>query len=271
MPPKKLLTTAEKELEAKENMQKITLVALSKAGFFNEAAFYGGTCLRLLHGLDRFSEDLDFSLLKKDASFTLEKYFPAIAAEFEMRGRKIEIKKKDKQNFGKVQSAFLKDNTDTYDLKFQTTPTPKIKIETDYLPPLGFSTENKIINAKESAITRAFTLPDLFAGKMHAILFRQWQTRVKGRDWYDFEWYLEKKVPLNFKHLQERTKEFNGIELTPELFRIMLENRIKSIDFEAAKADVLPFIKNKKKIENWSQEHFLNKSKEIILKEEKTK
>ena len=108
------------QLDKKETMQRIVLSALSKAGFFDEAAFYGGTCLRLIHGLDRFSEDMDFSLMEKNPNFSLEKYFPVIINEFKMYGKLVEITKKDKQSFGKVQSAFLKDNTDTYDLKFQT-------------------------------------------------------------------------------------------------------------------------------------------------------
>ena len=100
--------------------QQMILAGLYAGGFFESAAFYGGTCLRIFHGLQRFSEDMDFSLLAQDDTFDFTKYFPAIIDAFAMVGREVEIKKKDKKNFGKVESAFLKDNTDVYDVTFQT-------------------------------------------------------------------------------------------------------------------------------------------------------
>ena len=100
-----------------------------------------------------------------------------------MVGREVEIKKKDKKNFGKVESAFLKDNTDVYDVTFQTEKSIKIKIEVDTCPPLNFKTEQKLLLQPSSFMTRCFTLPDLFAGKMHALVYRVWKNRVKGRDW----------------------------------------------------------------------------------------
>lgn len=247
------------EQRNQEDMQRTVLSALSKAGFFSEAAFYGGTCLRFLHGLNRFSEDLDFSLLRKDPTFSLEKYFPAIVKEFESKGRRVEITKKDKQSFGKVQSAFLKDCTDTYDLRFQTERTPKIKIETDFLPPLEFSTETHLLPGEDGVSVRALSLPSLFAGKMHALMFRQWQHRVKGRDWYDFEWYVKRGVSLDFGHFIERSKDFNGVVYTsPEEFLDALRSRIQEVDFKAAKEDVRPFIKDAAELEAWSTAHFLS-------------
>ena len=121
-----------------EVMQQIVLCGLQRGGFFKEAAFYGGTCLRIFHGLNRFSEDLDFSLLKKNPEFNLEAYFPAIIEECKILGRDVVITKKDKRNFGKVESAFLKDNTEVYNLSFQTEKSLKIKIEVDTMPPLDF-------------------------------------------------------------------------------------------------------------------------------------
>lgn len=259
----------ETELKKKEQMQRIVLCALSKAGFFNEAAFYGGTCLRILYGLDRFSEDMDFSLIRKDPAFSLEKYFPAIIDEFRMRGKQVEIIKKDKQSFGKVQSAFLKDNTDTYDIKFQTEKKPKVKIETDYLPPLDFKTEIKTTTGVDSAIIRTFTPECLFAGKMHALLYRQWKTRVKGRDWYDFAWYVNNNIPLSFKHLQTRIKDFNGIDVTKEQFERLLQEKILNLDIEAAKLDVYPFISSKEKLDCWSTDYFINLAKNIQFEQEK--
>lgn len=121
--------------------QQMILAGLYDGGFFESAAFYGGTCLRIFHGLQRFSEDMDFSLLAQDDKFDFTKYFPAIIDAFAMVGREVEIKKKDKKNFGKVESAFLKDNTDVYDVTFQTEKSIKIKIEVDTCPPLNFNTK----------------------------------------------------------------------------------------------------------------------------------
>ena len=127
-----------------EVMQQIALAGLYRGGFFNKAAFYGGTCLRIFHKLERFSEDMDFSLLAPDDSFNLESYFPSITDEFATLGREVVITKKDKRNFGKVESAFLKDDTEVYDVAFRTEKSLKIKIEVDIQPPLKFQTEQKM-------------------------------------------------------------------------------------------------------------------------------
>lgn len=237
--------------------QQVILAGLYQGGFFDKAAFYGGTCLRIFHGLQRFSEDMDFSLLETNDDFNFIQYFQPIIDEFAAIGRHVEIKKKDKRNFGKVESAFLKDNTDVYDVSFQTEKSIKIKIEVDTNPPLLFSTEQKLLLEPRSFMTRCFTLPDLYAGKMHALVYRAWKNRVKGRDWYDFEWYVRHKVPLDFNHLQEHIKEFNGCEKSKEEFLDDLRNRLASADINQVKADVLPFIKNPRELEIWSNDYFL--------------
>ena len=240
-----------------EVMQQITLAGLYRGGFFNKAAFYGGTCLRIFHKLDRFSEDMDFSLLTTDSSFKLENYFPSIIDEFKMLGREIVITKKDKRNFNRVESAFLKDDTEVYDVAFQTEKSLKIKIEVDTQPPLKFQTEQKLLLHPFSFMTRCFTLPDLYAGKMHALVFRTWNNRVKGRDWYDFEWYVKNGINLDFTHLQERIREFNGIEVDKEEFLRLLKKRLASTDIKMVKQDVEPFIKNTENLEIWSNDYFL--------------
>ena len=237
--------------------QQVLLAGLNQGGFFDKAAFYGGTCLRIFHGLQRFSEDMDFSLLIPDPEFDFTMYFQPIIDEFASIGRTVDIKKKDKKNFGKVESAFLKDNTDVYDISFQTEKSIKIKIEVDTNPPLQFSTEQKLLMEPRSFMTRCFTLPDLFAGKMHALVYRTWKNRVKGRDWYDFEWYVRNRIPLDFKHLQERIKEFNGCEKNKEDFMEDLKVRLRSSDIKQVKADVLPFLKNPKELDIWSNDYFL--------------
>lgn len=240
-----------------EVMQQVVLAGLARGGFFKEAAFYGGTCLRIFHGLKRYSEDMDFSLLQKNPDFKLENYFQSIIDEARVVGREVSITRKEKKNFGKVESAFLKDNTDVYNLAFQTEKTLKIKIEVDTLPPLEFQTEQKLLVQPTSFMTRCFTLPDLYAGKMHALVFRQWKNRIKGRDWYDFEWYIRNGVPLDFKHLQIRAKEFNGIDLTIEEFQNLLRERLSSGDIQSVKADVEPFVIDKQELDIWSNDYFL--------------
>ena len=237
--------------------QQVILAGLCQGGFFDKAAFYGGTCLRIFHGLQRFSEDMDFSLLSPDVAFDFTSYFQPVIDEFAAIGRTVDIKKKDKKNFGKVESAFLKDTTDVYDVSFQTEKSIRIKIEVDTNPPLRFSTEQKLLMEPRSFMTRCFVLPDLFAGKMHALVYRAWKNRVKGRDWYDFEWYVRNRVPLNFDHLQERINEFNGCRKTKEQFLEDLRQRLSTADIRQVKADVLPFIKNPRELDIWSNDYFL--------------
>jgi predicted nucleotidyltransferase component of viral defense system len=237
--------------------QQIILAGLYNGGFFDEAAFYGGTCLRIFHGLQRFSEDMDFSLLTPNNSFDFSQYFQPIIDQFAIVGREVEIKKKEKKSFGKVESAFLKDNTDVYDVSFQTEESIKIKIEVDTQPPLKFNTEQKLLLLPESFMARCFTLPDLFAGKMHALVYRAWKNRVKGRDWYDFEWYVRHNVPLDFTHLQERVWQFNHEEIGRESFLDKLNERLATSDITQVKADVMPFLRNPKETDIWSNDYFL--------------
>ena len=243
--------------------QQIILSGLYNGGFFNEAAFYGGTCLRIFHGLHRFSEDMDFSLLAPNENFDFTHYFQPIIDQFAMVGREVEIRKKDKKNFGKVESAFLKDNTDVYDITFQTEKSVKIKIEVDTQPPLKFQTEQKLLLLPQSFMTRCFTLPALFAGKMHALVYRAWKNRVKGRDWYDFEWYVRHNVPLDFTHLCERALQVNHEELDKETFLQKLNERLATADMNQIKADVLPFVRNPKELYIWSNDYFMELAKMI--------
>lgn len=242
---------------AHEVMQQIALAGLYRGGFFDHAAFYGGTCLRLFHDLPRFSEDMDFSLIEKRDDIHLDNYFPAIIREFGMAGLDVKIEKKEKKIFGRVESAFLKENTETYEIKFQTKKTVKIKIELDTDPPLQFETEQKVLLQPYSFMVRCFTLPDLYAGKMHALAYRGWQRRIKGRDWYDFEWYVRNGIPLNFNHLQARVKEFSGDDVDKETFLKALRERLATGNIDLVKADVQGFIDNPHDLDIWSNDYFL--------------
>ena len=250
-----------------EVCQKIALAGLHRGGFFDHAAFYGGTCLRMFYGLPRFSEDMDFSLTQKRDDIHLENYFDASREEFNLAGFDITITKKEKKAFGKVESAFLKENTEAYDIKFQTKKTVKVKIELDTDPPLLFNTEQKLLMQPYSFMVRCFTLPDLYAGKMHALVYRAWQRRVKGRDWFDFEWYVRNGVPLSFRHLQERIREFNGEIVSPEEFIDQLRKKIVETDIENVKQDVIPYIAQNQQtdLDIWSNEYFLMLADKIVI------
>ena len=242
-----------------EVMQQIALAGLHRGGFFDKAAFYGGTCLRIFHGMERFSEDMDFSLLREDPAFSLENYFGAITAEFKALGRDIVISKKQKARQTNVESAFLKDDTAVYDLRFKKERGVKIKLEVDIHPPPGFSTEQKLLLLPYSFMTRCYALPDLFAGKMHALMFRNWKTRVKGRDWHDFEWYVRNGVKLHFEHFRRRVLQFGSLEggeMTEASFKRLLKEKIAATNLNAVKADVRPFIKDARVMEIWSADYF---------------
>jgi predicted nucleotidyltransferase component of viral defense system len=255
-----IATKADLSNATHEIMQQITLAGLYHGGFFDHAAFYGGTCLRIFYNMKRFSEDLDFSLLQSDEHFTLENYFKPIIAEFEALGKEVIIQKKTKTRQRNVESAFLKENTEIYNLQLTTKKRIKIKIEVDTQPPSDFATEYKLLLLPFSFMTRCYTLPDLYAGKMHAFLFRNWQNRVKGRDWYDFEWYVRNSISLNFNHLQKRAEQINAFaekEFTPGTFKKMLKERIEKTNIVAVKNDVRPFLKNPQEMEIWSTDYFL--------------
>ncbi|GAP70538.1 nucleotidyl transferase [Bacteroidales bacterium 6E] len=243
-----------------EVMQQIVLAGLYRGAFFNKAAFYGGTCLRIFYSIQRFSEDMDFSLLSKDPDFRLENYFDAIHSEFKAVGREVIITKKEKKTPTNVESAFLKDDTSVYNLQFSTERSIKIKIEADVNPPAGFQTEHKLLLLPFSFMVRCYTLPDLYAGKIHALLFRGWKNRVKGRDWYDFEWHVRNNTPLNLEHFHQRALQSENDffeNLTPGILRQMLKQKIQETNIEMVKNDVRPFIRNTSELDIWSTDYFI--------------
>jgi hypothetical protein len=203
---------------------------------------------------------MDFSLTEIDDNFNLETYFDAITNEFTLLGREVQIQKKEKSQDTQIESAFLKDNTDIVNIRFQTDPSVKIKIEVDKVPPLKFNTEHKLLLLPFSFMTRCFTLPGLFAGKVHALMFRKWRNRVKGRDWYDFEWYIRNNVQLDFNHFKERVIQSEGIEfenLTLDQFKQLLKEKINSTKIEMVTDDVRRFVINPQELEIWSTGYFL--------------
>jgi hypothetical protein len=266
----------------KEVFQEISLLGLYQGGFFEKAAFYGGTALRILHGLPRFSEDLDFTLLEKNDDFDIEQYFRPIIDEFEALGIKIDIAKKEKKNFASdITSAFLKNGTSIHTLKIEANDLGnildgihsgkklKIKFEVDVNPPLKFKTESKTLLLPKTFNIITMTLPNLYAGKMHAVLCRKWILRVKGRDWFDFEWYVKRNTALNLEHLQERMYESGDLNkdknLSEELFKELMYKRIDELDVDAAIKEVSPFIKDKSGFEFWSKDYFKLLTDKVIF------
>ncbi|HQV77708.1 MAG: nucleotidyl transferase AbiEii/AbiGii toxin family protein [Chitinophagales bacterium] len=252
----------------REIMQEIALAGLSRTDFFENAAFYGGTALRIFYGLDRFSDDLDFSLLEKNPDFSLETYFAAIVTEFEAIGMKVNIKEKDKRIKTSIESAFLKSNTIWKELVLedivqqagiQSNKSIKVKIEVDCEPPLGYKTEEKLLLRPFSFYVKCFTRSNLFAGKMHALLFRKWKNRIKGRDWYDLEWYIKNGIPLDMKHFLQRainTGDWNKKTISEKQITALLQEKIKSVSFDKVKEDVVRFIKDEKLLEIWNLQYF---------------
>jgi predicted nucleotidyltransferase component of viral defense system len=252
----------------REIIQEITLAGLYRSGFFEKAAFYGGTALRIFHGLERFSEDLDFSLLDVNPDFSLEPYLQSTVRELAALGIKVSIQDKEKINNSKIDSAFLKDDTVWKELVIQSIVKQenlnsgkgiKIKIEIDTKPPLGFSTEEKLLIRPFSFYTKCFTLSDLFAGKMHALLFRKWGNRVKGRDWFDMEWYIRKNVPLHLNHFRIRAMDsgdWSNEPLNQENLIELLTEKIDQVSFDLVRKDVTPFIKDDSSLKIWSSQYF---------------
>ncbi|HET9053522.1 MAG TPA: nucleotidyl transferase AbiEii/AbiGii toxin family protein [Cyclobacteriaceae bacterium] len=252
----------------REIMQEIALAGLYRAGFFEKAAFYGGAALRIFYGLDRFSEDLDFSLLQPDRNFTLDKYTKAVQEEFESLGMTVSVTGKKKSGESQVESAFLKSETLWKELVLEDVVPQtgldqkvniKIKIEVDKTPPGGFETEQKLLLRPFSFYVKCFTRPYLFAGKVHALLFRKWKDNVKGRDWYDFEWYIKNNIPLALDHFKERAKESNDLpegRFTEIELRQLLKARFDKTAIDRVKTDVARFIPNSSRLDIWSAEYF---------------
>lgn len=266
----KCATSADYRNALKEIIQELSLFGLWRHKFFEHAAFYGGTALRILHGLNRFSEDLDFSLISSNPAFQLASYENGIRLELEAFGFTLEVEVKKKNVDTAVQSAFLKGNTLEHLLKvgmpkhyakqFHIDEKIKIKLEIDTDPPPLFQTEVIPLFLPIPFSIRAYRMPDMFAGKISALLYRQWQQRIKGRDWYDFLWFIGKNIPINLEHLQARMEQIgqrhSKDSLTLKEVKELIHNKIEILDLKLAKRDVAPFISDSVYIEGWSKDLF---------------
>ncbi len=261
----------------REILQEIALLGLWRSKFFEKAACYGGTALRILYGLDRFSEDIDFSLLEPSTDFDLAGYSAFVQKEMEGFGFDVHVERVNKAIQTPIQSAFLKADTRNQLLTIEAgkdilraLPKGKIlkvKMEVDTNPPPGFGTETRFLLQPIPFAVRSFVLPDLFAGKMHAILCRTWKSRVKGRDWYDLIWYAANHPELHLSHLEERMRQtghWKGDEpLTPENFKELLTNAVSKLDVNQARKEVEVFVKNPENLSIWSCDFFLDVASRI--------
>lgn len=262
----------DKKNAIKEIVQEIVLCGLSRSDFFEKVAFYGGTALRIFYGLDRFSEDLDFSLITKDENFDLSEYFSYVKNETNALGLKFDVIQKNKSIDSNVKSAFLKGNTLEHILTFYENTDDsnsinkeeliKIKFEVDINPPLGATYESKYKLLPSPYKVKLYDLGSLFAGKIHACLCRNWKTRVKGRDFYDYLFFISKGAKVNLENLKSKLVQSKFIEedftLTIDSLKELLKERFWNIDFDQAKEDVLPFVKDKSKLDLWSSEFFIS-------------
>lgn len=267
----------DKKNAIKEIVQEIVLCGLSRGGFFNDAAFYGGTALRIFYGLDRFSEDLDFSLTTQNPNFDLTKYFSYVEDETRSLGLSFEVKSKEKTRETNVKSAFLKGNTKQHILIFYENSNDinfvnkdeliKIRFEVDINPPSGATYETKFGLLPAPYQVKLYDMESLFAGKIHACLCRNWKTRVKGRDFYDYVFFLSMGAKVNLENLKAKLVQSKFIDedydLTIDNLKHLLNQRFDNMDFNQAKEDVLPFIKDKSKLDLWSKEFFKEITKKL--------
>ena len=261
----------------REIMQEIALAGLERSGFFEKAAFYGGTALRIFYGLNRFSEDLDFSLLTEDTHFSLDKHLQSIQVEFESQGMKVAVKEKDKTLKNNIESAFLKPDTLWKELVLESIipqrgldqkPNIRIKLEIGTQPPSGFETEERLLLKPFSFYVKCYAAPDLFAGKMHALLFRKWKENVKGRDWYDLEWYIKKGIPLHLGHFLQRAKksgDWGRAEISPAELQELLVKKIDKVSMDRIRTDIMRFIPDPKVLDIWSPAYFKDLVKHLTI------
>ncbi len=258
------------ETKVREILQSTALLGLARHGLFQKAAFYGGTALRILYGLDRFSEDLDFTLLQPDPNFDFGPFLEGMRNELRSFGFEMEVSQKSKTTETSIVSAFLKMNTIKLYLaigeeqKSKTVPNNEkiqIKIEIDIDPPTGFRVEFRPVVTPIPFQVLTLDRRDLFAGKMHAMLYRAWRGRIKGRDWFDFIWYIQNKIPVSIRYLEACMKQAGNLKAHESLSRDqileMLRTKIQELDWESAKADVRTFVADPKVLENWSPQLFL--------------
>ena len=261
----------------KEIIQEIILAGLSRGGFFNEAAFYGGTALRIFYNLDRFSEDLDFALIVPNKNFDLNKYFNYIERELKAYGLNLEINYKEKKIDSNITSAFVKGDTLELILKFfpneenhvynHILKNIKIKFDVDINPPSGASYEDKYKLLPSPHQVKLYDKESLFAGKIHAILCRNWSKRTKGRDLYDYVFFIANNISINIELIKNKLIASNYIDIDSkfdiDVLKELLIKKFNEIDYKEAKEDIMPFVKNVDSLDVWNKDFFISITKKL--------
>jgi len=266
-------STLEEEQALREITQEIALAALGRTDFFQKAAFQGGTCLRIFHGMNRFSEDLDFALQTPDASFGLKPYLDILGKELPAYGYGLEMDDRSRAEQA-VRMAFLKDDSlgNLLQLNYKPAAGPprklRIKLEVDTCPPAGASFETKYLDFPFPSAVCMFDLPSLFAGKIHALLCREY---LKGRDWYDFIWYTARKTAVNHDLLSSALGQLGPwqdrhVRTDRDWCELQLRSRIEATDWKQAREDVRRFVKPHElpSLDLWSREFFLAQCGKLV-------
>lgn len=277
------LTTDDDAWQAlREIIQEIVLLGLWRGKFFEHAAFYGGTATRIFHGLPRFSEDMDFSLLVPDAKYSLSPYVTYIEEELRAYGFDVAIVLKSQNADSAIESAFVKMNTRKGFFKLGVPQSVierlsreqvmKVKFEIDTDPPDDFNTETKYLYIPQAFSVRLFDLQSMFAGKLHAAIARGWKNRVKGRDWFDLVWFFGRNINASLAHLRARLIQTGHLgtqnDFSEKDGRELLKNRIQSLDIDSAKKDVEPFLilEDRRQLDVWSRDFFLDMADKVNIK-----
>ena len=261
----------------KEIIQEIILAGLSRGGFFNEAAFFGGTALRIFYNLDRFSENLDFALIVPNKNFDLNKYFNYIERELKAYGLNLEINYKEKKIDSNITSAFVKGDTLELILKFfpneenhvynHILKNIKIKFNVDINPPSGASYEDKYKLLPSPHQVKLYDKESLFAGKIHAILCRNWSKRTKGRDLYDYVFFIANNISINIELIKNKLIASNYIDIDSkfdiDVLKELLIKKFNEIDYKEAKEDIMPFVKNVDSLDVWNKDFFISITKKL--------
>jgi len=256
----KIRMGADEKFAVQATMQEVVLCGLADGGFFRHAAFYGGTCLKFFHGLDRFSEDLDFTVLDRSRELSLTTYFDSVERAFRAVGREAEVREIGKSVFTDTESAFVKTETKAFQIGVRNAPKTMVKFEMDANPPIVYPSETKFLRVPDPHAIVCCTPEGLLVGKASACLFRAWKNRIKGRDWFDLVWYSARRIPLRRDLLQQVTAAGHPEEAArmrdAEGVRTLFDERIDRIDFEFARNDVYPFVARRESLDVWCREFF---------------
>jgi len=251
----------------REISQKIILYALAQTSFFKNVAFYGGTCLRIFHGLDRFSEDLDFQVISEDYKLDFDQYMSKCITVLESYGLKSIVYSKSNYDSGEVRRRYIKishyDIASEYfgkiNMNKEKLLSIKIEVSTVFIP--GAKYEMKLLNSPLFSNIYCFNYESLFAGKLNALITRNWRERTKGRDYYDYMFYVSHNIKINLDYLKNKLKyslNKDTSDYTIDDIKELLKGKFEQTDFNSLKSDIIPFVNTDYNIDNLNKEMFIS-------------